>query len=199
MRLRNLIPSVFLVVTLATGCNTPVSFPPGVTAPESPRQTRLDKAPVFLEDDFLIRAVATFEVDARVLGRERYRFGRSAGLSPIDLALGWGPMSDQSVIDRVKVTQSRRFYWWRVKEYPIPRQQIIENSANMHMIPADDAVRKSLLALRRGDLVRISGYLVNVSSQDGFVWRTSTTRKDTGNGACEIVYVQKATRADSPS
>ena len=31
---------------------------------------------------------------ARVLGTERYRFDRASELSLVDLALGWGPMSD---------------------------------------------------------------------------------------------------------
>jgi hypothetical protein len=190
MRHKNIAPALLLAAVSLTACRARVTFPPGVTAPNAPRQTNLDKAPLFVRDDFVIRAVARFEVDARVLGRERYRFDRSADLSPIDLALGWGPMSDQSVIDRISITQSRRFYWWRVKEYPIPRRAIIENSANMHMIPANDEVRRNLLAVRKGERVSISGYLVNVSSGNGFTWRTSTTRTDAGKGACEILFVE---------
>ncbi len=185
-----------LVAVAVTGCRSGVRFAPGVVAAEAPRQTALQSKPVFLRDDYLVKAVARFEIDARVLGRERYRLSRGSGLSPVDLALGWGPMSDQSVIDQIKITQSRRFYWWRVKNYPIPRRAIIENSANMHMIPADDTVRDELLAVRKGELISISGYLVNVSNEDGFTWRTSTTRTDAGAGACEIVYVQEIRVSD---
>ena len=198
MRRGILFLAVLIAVSSLTGCKPAVTFPPGVVAPEPPRQTRLDRVPVFIRNDYLIRPIARFEIDARVLGKERYRFDRSSGVSPVDLALGWGPMSDQSVIDRVSITQSRRFYWWRVKNYPIPRRAIIENSANMHMIPADDEVRKTLVSLRKGELIRLSGYLVNVSDEDGFTWRTSTTRTDAGNGACEIVYVEQAIVVDRP-
>ncbi len=172
------------------GCGSDVRMPPGITAPTAPRQKSLSSAPVFVKDDFLVRAVAEFDLSGRVLGKERYRFGRAARISPVDFALGWGPMSDQSIIDQIKVTQSRRFYWWRVKSYPVPRRQIIENSANMHMIPANDEVRDALMSVRPGQLVSISGYLVNVTS-DGFSWNTSTTRTDAGAGACEIVWVKR--------
>ncbi len=183
--------SMFVVAALPVmvSCEQAVSLPAGVTAPTPPRQKKLIEAPVFVRGDFIIRPVASFELDARVLARERYRFDRSADISPIDLALGWGPMSNQEVIDQIKITQSRRFYWWRVKRYPIPRRQIIENSANMHMVPANDDVRDQLYSLRRGELITISGYLANVTSGD-FTWRTSTTRTDAGAGACEIVWVE---------
>lgn len=187
-----------MAILLVAGCEQAVSLPAGVTAPTPPRQKKLTEAPVFVRGDFIIRPVASFELDARVLGRERYRFDRSADVSPIDLALGWGPMSDQAVIDQVKITQSRRFYWWRVKHYPIPRRQIIENSANMHMVPANDDVRKQLLSLKRGELVSISGYLANVTADD-FTWRTSTTRTDAGAGACEIVWVERVGVHQPPS
>lgn len=192
-------PAFVVVVSLTVvGCEYAVSLPAGVTAPTAPRQEKLTEAPVYVRGDFIVRPVASFELDARVLARQRYRFDRSADISPIDLALGWGPMSDQDVIDQIKITQSRRFYWWRVKQYPIPRRQIIENSANMHMVPANDEVKEQLYSLRRGELITISGYLANVTSDD-FTWRTSTTRSDAGAGACEIVWVESVEVHQPPS
>jgi len=59
------------------------------------------------------------------------------------------------------------------------------------MIPANETIKKDLDAIREGQLVQLSGFLVNVDASDGWRWRTSTTRNDTGNGACEIVYVEQ--------
>lgn len=180
--------STFIVV----GCSSEVRYEPGPIAPDKPVQTKLDKAPVFLKEGKTIRAVARFQLNAKVLGTERYRFSRASKLSPIDLALGWGPMSDQSVVDKMKITQHGRFFYWSSRsQYPVPRRAIIESSSNMHMIPANDEVRKQLLSLRKGELVEIKGFLVNVTGQDGFYWKSSTSRKDTGDGACELVYVQE--------
>ncbi len=181
---------VMFVVLSAVGCTLEVHYPPGEIAPNSPIQEKLTSAQVHLVGKYAVRPVARFQVEARVLSTERYRFDRGATLSPVDLALGWGPMSDQTVLDQIDISQGGRFYRWRVKTYPIPRQQIIEHSANMHMIPANDEVRNDLLAVRVGEIVHIEGYLVVATSEDGAIWKTSLTRKDSGDGACELVWVE---------
>jgi len=40
---------------------------------------------------------------------------------------------------------------------------------------------------------RFEGDLVDVDGSDGFAWRTSLTRTDTGLGACETLYVRAIT------
>ncbi|MCC5845262.1 MAG: hypothetical protein JJU05_13520 [Verrucomicrobia bacterium] len=47
------------------------------------------------------------------------------------------------------------------------------------------------MCLEKGQRVRLGGYLVNVLHENGTTWRTSTTRDDTGAGACEIVLVTR--------
>jgi hypothetical protein len=74
---------------------------------------------------------------------------------------------------------------------PIPPEEMAQSSANMHLTPADAAVERGLRRVRRGHLVRLSGLLVNVQGPQGFHWRTSTVRHDTGAGACEIVFVER--------
>lgn len=56
-------------------------------------------------------------------------------------------------------------------------------------------MRRELERVRRGDVVRIEGFLVDASRADGWHWKTSTTRNDTGAGACELVYVERISRA----
>ena len=62
------------------------SQPPGVLAPDVPEQTAIADAASFEHDAFRITPLAEFGLDARVLGRETYRFDAGAALSPIDLA-----------------------------------------------------------------------------------------------------------------
>jgi hypothetical protein len=61
----------------------------------------------------------------------------------------------------------------------------------MHMVPLDDDVRATLLDARRGHLVRITGWLIEARANDGWRWRSSLTRGDTGHGACELVLVER--------
>ena len=182
--------SVLLLAALLGGCRGEVRHGPGVLAPNEPVQTARGEVPLFQHGDYLIEPLARFEVEARVLGAKRYRRGREAELSPVDLALGWGPMSDETVLDHLDISQSRRFYRWQARTLPIPKREISRNSANMHLIPATDDVREALLKVRPGEIVRFSGYLVQIRGDDGWYWRSSMTRNDVGNGACELVWVE---------
>ena len=140
---------------------------------------------------YQITPLEKFNFEARVLRAEHYSMGREAQLAPVDLALGWGPMANPAVIDKVKITQSSRFYYWHVDAFPIPRRDIEVNSANMHMVPANAEVERALRALHSGQRVTISGYLIEARAPDGWRWRSSLTREDTGAGACELVWVEK--------
>jgi hypothetical protein len=163
---------------------------PGVLVAELPRQRNVEGGDPILLDEYRLTRRAEFDIRARVLSREDYRWGSESDLSPIDLALGWGAMSDQAVLDRISIRQGSRWYFTRYElPAPINDQAIINNSSNMHMIPSNQWVLKKLKEVRRGDVVRLKGFLVDIDSDSGFFWRTSLRRDDTGDGSCEIVYV----------
>ena len=61
------------------------------------------------------------------------------------------------------------------------------------MIPADASVAYELKRVRVGDVVSLDGMLVEADKANGWRWRSSLTRDDTGGGACELVYVQSLT------
>ena len=168
----------------------PISHAPGVLVPETPVQMVLQPS-TFMMDEYQITRRANFEIRARVLSTQNYYLHKESDLSPIDLALGWGLMSDQAALDRIKISQSSRWYRtrWDIPA-PLSDQQVNANSSNMHMIPARKGIARALKDLRIGDLVTLRGYLVDVDHDSGWTWRTSLSRTDTGSGACEIVYVE---------
>jgi hypothetical protein len=169
------------------------TYPAGVLAPNDPPQTLLAAGPTWDKGRFHFTARAGFSMQARVLSTERYWFDGPSAVSPVDFAVGWGRVSDQAVVDQIGCGQSGRWYryWPKGREFPIPAGEIASHSANMHMIPADEAVLKSLRDVRRGDLISLDGYLVSVEGPGGWRWDTSLSRTDTGNGACEIVWVKR--------
>ena len=73
---------------------------------------------------------------------------------------------------------------------PIPTDEIVRSSANMHLIPASDAVRTALARVRTGQIVRFEGELIEATEPSGWRWRSSLTREDSGAGACEVVWVE---------
>lgn len=166
-------------------------LPPQVARGEAPLQSAVPSsmAPLPLEGAAL-EPLAGFSVEARVLSREDYRMGREADFSPTDLALGWGRMTEDAVLAQLTISQGGRWYRYSWKrDPPIPLGEIIRSSANMHMLPADDTVAAALRDVAAGDRVRIDGWLVQVNTPDGWRWRSSLTREDSGGGACEVVYV----------
>jgi hypothetical protein len=136
-----------------------------------------------------------YDITARILSTERYRFDALAALAPEDLALGWGPMSDNTVLETVDISQSGRFYWWRPHaNTPVPAETIITHSANTHVIPADERIKQELGRLRVGEVVRLTGSLVDANRDDGASIHTSLSRSDTGAGACEVLLVESVER-----
>lgn len=161
-----------------------------------PAQGPTDKA-AFAFKGFQIQPMARFAIDARVLSREDYYLGKEADLAPLDLALGWKRMADPAVLRQLDISQGRRWYFYRWQgEPPIPLQEIVESSANMHLIAANASVEKTLRKARTGSLVRLTGHLVNVSDASGWRWTSSLTRADSGANACELVFVETAQVAD---
>jgi hypothetical protein len=57
--------------------------------------------------------------------------------------------------------------------------------------PAGPAAAKLDRLRRGGQVVRLSGLLVDGVRDDGMAIRTSLTRNDTGAGACEFLLVQR--------
>jgi hypothetical protein len=141
--------------------------------------------------DYRIIPLEAFSLEARVLGREDYHFDRAAVISPTDLALGWGPMAEPQVLDKIRISQGNRWYHWQVSELPIPRREIETHSANMHMIPANSTVAATLARVKAGQHIQLSGQLVRVEGQDGFIWSSSLSRDDTGAGACELIWLEQ--------
>ncbi len=181
---------VFAVGSLLSG--RPVERPPGVLAPRDPLQTPLEAAaPVDLRGYRLLPR-AVFEIEARILSAEHYRWDAGASLAPVDLALGWGPMSDTAVLSHFRITQGARFYTLYPQQGALDLAAALRHSANVHLIPADGTVKRRLESARKGQVVSLRGRLVDAARPDGFTWRTSLSRDDTGAGACELLLVDSA-------
>ena len=168
---------------------------PGVLVREEPYQAEIDgKPPVFRKDDYVMTALARYRIRGRLLHRQAYRSDASSGISPLDFGLGWGPMSDSSILGQMEFSQSARFLnWsWDTPEPPIPFKVINSHASNTHLIPGDGQVFDALNTMREGQVVELSGYLVSVKGPNGFNWSGSLTRTDQGQGACEVMYVESA-------
>jgi len=165
--------------------------PEGVLAPRAPKQRRAASRRPWAVEEYQLTSLAEYDVEARVLSVVRYRRGREADLSPLDFVVGWGPMSDDEVLDQLDLGHARRFYWVSSREPPLPMKQLMEHSANMHLIPASDDVARALRGVDEDDVVHLEGKLVRVDGPGGWRWVSSLSRKDSG---CELMWVESVER-----
>lgn len=120
----------------------------------------------------------------KVLSTKKY----NDKILPIDIALGWREMAKKENYDRTNITQSNRWYHWKVDNFFIPQKSIEYNSANTHFIPMNQTILNKLYDLKVDDTIQFYGYL-SIIDKDNRITKSSRTRKDTGGGACEVVFI----------
>ena len=192
------------VMVLITGCGSGYARN-SVKGLGQPVQKKASGQITMEMDDYnvCISKLYSYDITALVLSTHDYDgvFGTGLGekLSPRDLALGWGKLAECN--DRVDFhwRQSGRWYFWKTDTWDelnsVGGKSVVAlNSANTHIIPADETVRTLVKTIKPGECVHMKGYLVNVDASDSegrkFTWHTSTTRDDSGGGACEVFYVE---------
>ncbi len=121
---------------------------------------------------------------------------------PRDVCLAWGSLKDSLNNPDISYRQHTRQCGISWKNNVIEEADDAFRGAfrtkvshlqmsNNHLIPSTVEVRNQIFGLKRGDHVRIVGYLVNIYSQYEGNLFSSESRTDSGNGACEIIYVTK--------
>ncbi|WP_171527251.1 hypothetical protein [Acinetobacter towneri] len=135
-----------------------------------------------------IEVLQPFKGDFRILGSKTYQHDAQAKFSPIDYAVSWGLFAEPEIARHITVNQYDRYLNWKIDRLPVPAEQAMQMVSNMHIIPANPQIAKEIKKVKRGDLVRLKGELVEVKDQD-LVWTSSLTPTDTGEGACEVFRV----------
>ena len=187
------VAAAMLVAGYAWLDDRPVPHLPGVLAPGEPAQSPPTDDRPWQYRGYRIAPLADFSLHARVLSTLRYRWDRGSTLAPYDLAVGWGEMSDSVRLADFRVEQGSRYFTLYPRGEGSELRQALRQSANMHLIPANSEVRRAIAMAKEGSLVTLRGRLVAVSGADGFTWRSSLRRDDTGDGACELVWVDEFT------
>ena len=164
-----------------------------------PRQTALpspEAAPVeFDGTSYLLEKLHRYEIAGEVLSIATYNLAFKSEFFDVDLGLIWGPrLADLK--QRYRFNQGGRWLFWS-SDGPVSdeeRHYITAHISNNHLIPAEGR-RNLFKAVRwpsRGDRVRITGYLVNIkNASGGVVAASSTSRDDSGAGACEVIWVDE--------
>lgn len=109
-----------------------------------------------------------------------------------DLCLLWGKNLETGAFRKLKFWNRDFTCYYSWTEPESGRAFSPAHISNNHLITADRSLRRTIRSVRRGDQVHFSGWLAAYGHKGTAAMRgTSTTRNDTGGGACETVYVNQ--------
>lgn len=202
MRLLQLALVVAIVVWAGAWHQTRQLPPRAAILPEllrEPRQQAVQEPDFGFEyrgGDYVVQPVARYEFYGLVVTHND-----TTGLADIthdensvdtkDLCLIWGPNLEGDDYRHITFESTPTWcHWsWRSGDIRFDPHAI----ANNHLVTDSDALRAALDRVHVGDQVRFSGYLVNyMDRRYPGAWRnSSTTRTDSGAGACEVVFFEE--------
>ncbi len=126
----------------------------------------------------------------------------------MDIGIVWGELAKdkQKLYKNWKfkslktLGESRRLEWCSkvtTDTMPWDLSYVSSHISHTHLIPANPNIMGALLRIKKNDIVKIDGYLVDIyTDKNELVAKTSLSRTDTdptsrGSGACEDMYVKQ--------
>ena len=159
----------------------------------TPIQTATSRQP-FDQGKFRIIPRAEYDITARVFSTHRYHWNMADDfyeISPEDIAVGWGKLSDYALKGILHIRQEDRFFKYRWQgQPPFPPALMQYSMANNHIVPASDEIARQLKQVRAGSIVHMTGALIDIAEPGTATIHTSLTRTDAGPGACEIIWLE---------
>lgn len=135
--------------------------------------------------------IANYDISAIVKSKKIYTADTASIISPYDLTLIWGKLYISEIDKYLTYTQSDRSTKYSYTEgIPLTDDYIVAHVANVHIIPKNNNILNQLEQIKENDYIRLVGYLVTATFPNG-IWKSSMVRTDTGDGSCEIMYVEK--------
>lgn len=168
---------------------------------DAPIQTNYTGSTTIYIRDIPVRMdyVANYEVSGRVVAKASYiSNGVANEAAKIDIALVWGKLATDEYLKMFTFkAPGNRFVYWKTTDMDWYRahtndSEIISMYSNNHLVTTDETLKNDIKSVKKGDYIRIKGYLVNMyweENNSDRTWISSTVRTDDGDGACEIIYV----------
>ena len=163
---------------------------------QAPLQTPLEDLPFqfsYRNHDYEVKTFADYELWGVIVSHNNISgvgdiYHDADSLDTKDICVLWGGNTARDDYLRVSFSSGA---WTCYYEYPAGVTFNASEVSNNHLITDSPVIRKQIDGLRRGDQVHLRGRLVGYRDRLwGNFWRNSSlTRADSGNGACEVVFV----------
>lgn len=170
---------------------------PGVERP--PGQSPVDEAPLWLEaggERYLVRPRHRYELTGLVVSLRRHNadYGLHAlwndHVNVADVCVVWGSNATDLDLNRFDIRNGQ--FTCRISTSDPHAWKALDGDAiaNNHLITTVPRLRDAIDGLRVGDQIRVSGWLADYGQPGSPMRKTSTTRSDRGDGACETILVE---------
>jgi hypothetical protein len=167
-----------------------------------PVQEAISEAPFFFsygKDEYRIEPVASYDISGLIVTHNEVSsmtdaYHTSESVDFRDLCLVWGSNVGSGVFRRMTFWSEPWSCHTKANDQDAAMSFNPQQLSNNHLLSADPQVRKTIRSMQIGDQVRLQGMLIDYSPK----WspeqerKTSLIRDDTGNGACEVLWVESA-------
>lgn len=149
------------------------------------------------EVDYLVEPKYEYELYGMIVsyrhhdGNSRMHMQSNDHLNMLDVCVVWG---DNALGDHLrKIDFWNGIFTCNVKTSDSDAWAAFDMNklSNNHLLSNDDFVRDQVTKINIGDQIRVRGWLASYSSEGGGKRGTSTTRTDTGDGACETIFIKE--------
>ena len=163
-----------------------------------PEQTATREKPFYAtvnDVEYLIEPEYAYDITGMIVsyrhheGNSRMHLQANDHLNMADVCVVWG--------DNTKSELQKLDFWNGIFTCNVFTRDMqawesfdMNQLSNNHLISDDDFIRRQTRKIQIGDQIRVRGYLASYSNPGGGKRGTSTTRTDTGDGACETVFVE---------
>jgi len=175
-----------------------IEFLPDVL--DEPRQTATRTRPfdaAFNGVDYLVEPEYEYDLAGMVVsyrhhdGNSRMHFLANDHLNMLDVCVVWGDSAASKLLHKIDFWNGIFTCNVFTRDSAAWDAFSMDQLSNNHLISDDESIRRQVKGIAIGDQIRVRGYLASYSSEKGGKRGTSTTRTDTGNGACETLFVEQ--------
>ena len=177
-------PEVFSEAVLSDPLQTPTD--------KAPFQTQINNqvytiTPLF---DYHLSGVVVTDFESGSLGDIYHHRQWKDFLNVKDLCVVFGKNVQSDVFRKLRYRSGPWTCFFQIPDRQTGKQFRSDQLSNNHILTDNIDLHRLVMRAAPGDEVRISGMLANYQNQaTGFERETSISRTDTGNGACETIFV----------
>ena len=190
---------VALVVSFWNRNELPGSIDYVAGVEQEPRQTRTSRRPFDVSWDgesYRVNPQYDYDITGMIVSFRHHdnnsRMHRLADdhLNMLDVCVVWGNNTKTAQLDKLDFWNGIFTCNVQTRDQQAWESFDMNQLSNNHLISNDEFVRDRVRDIKVGDQIRVQGMLASYESPGG-LRGTSVTRTDTGDGACETIYVER--------